>query len=132
MNLADLVDEILSVLDGVAGINVAAAGVGATPPTPFIELPEVTYGEYGPGLDRITDLALTVVFGPAANEQTFRLALQHASTTGPQSIPYALRQHTWTSCHTVFVRKAEPDTVEWRGANAAIAYVFHLDISGAP
>ena len=134
MNLADFLDEVWGVLAAVPGLNVPSDGPGvhSGPPAPFVELPDVTYGEYGPGLDRIPDLGVTVVFGPANNAETFRLALEHASTRGVRSIPAVLAAHKWTSCHTVRVGRAEPTTVEIRERNTALAYVFHLDISGAP
>lgn len=134
MNLADLLDEIWEVLEDVPGLNVPddGPGVRTVPPAPYLELPDVTYGEYGNGLDRIPDFGLTVVFGPAGNAAVFRTALEAASTTGTRSIPAALRAHDWTTCHTLRVGNAEPATVNERGANPAVAYVFHLDISGAP
>lgn len=134
MNLADVLDELWVVLEGIPGLNVPddGPGVSGAPPTPFVELPDVTYGEYGPGLDRITDLGLTVVFGPANNRQTYRAALEAASTSGARSIPAVLRAHNWEACHTMRVARAEPTEVDLRGANTALAYVFHLDITGAP
>lgn len=134
MNLADFLDEVWAVLEDIPGLNVPddGPGVSGAPPTPYVELPDVTYGDYGPGLDRIPDLGLTVVFGPANNRQTYRAALEAASTSGTRSIPAALRAHTWTTAHTVRVARAEPTEIELRGANTALAYVFHLDITGAP
>lgn len=134
MRLDDLLDELWTVLEGVPGLNVAddGPGVHAPGPAPYVELPEVVYGEYGPGLDRISDLGLTVVFGPANNRATFRSALEYASTSGARSIPAVLYAHTWVHAHTVRVSRAEPTTVETRGSNTQLAYVFHLDISGAP
>lgn len=133
MNLADFLDEVWAVLDTVPDLNIPDDQSGsASPPTAYLELPDVTYGEYGPGLDRITDYGLTVVFGPANNELVFRTALEAASTTGARSIPRALRLHTWTTVHTLYVKSAEPTSIERQGSNRALAYVFHLDISGAP
>jgi hypothetical protein len=135
MNLADLLDEIFAVLEDVPGLHVPTDGPGVQSgglPAPHVELPEVNYGEYGAGLDRISDLGLVIAFGPANNVQTFRDALEGASTSGARSIPAALLAHQWEACHTVRVARAEPDIVEPRGGNPLLAYVFHLDISGAP
>lgn len=134
MNLVTFFDEVWTVLGAVDGLNVPSDGPGVrtVPPAPYLELPAVTYGEYGPGLDRIPDLGLTVVFGPAGNAEVFGAALAAASTSGAASIPAALRAHTWTSVHTLRVGMAEPETVTDRGGNPAVAYTFHLDISGAP
>jgi len=134
MNLADVLDEIWVVLEDVPGLHVPddGPGVHASAPAPFVELPEVSYGDLGAGLDRIEDLGLTVVFGPANNAQTFRTALEFASTSGARSIPAALLGHQWASCHTLVPRRAEPTIVEPRGSNPQLAYVFHLDITGAP
>jgi hypothetical protein len=133
MNLADVMDELWEVLEDVPGLNVPddGAGVHASPPAPFVELPEIVYGDAGAGLDRIADLGLTVVFGPANNTQTYRRALEYASTTGMRSIPAALLAHEWTSCHTLRPGRAEPATVDVRGGNPALAYIFHIDITGA-
>jgi hypothetical protein len=133
MNLADLLDEIWSVLEDVPGLHVPddGPGVSGAVPAPYLELPEVTYGALGAGLDRIEDLGLTVVFGPANNVQVFRDALEHASTSGARSIPAALLAHKWTSCYTLRPGRAEPTIVEPRAANPQIGYVFHLDITGS-
>lgn len=132
MILDDLYDEIWQVLSDVPGLHVPVDGPGvrAGVPAPYVELPEIVYGDYGPGLDRIEDLALTVVFGPAHNAEVFRDALQYASTSGARSVPAALRAHTWQHCHTLYVRRAEPETLPDRGGTPALGYTFHLDISG--
>lgn len=135
MNLPDVFDEIFAVLDD-AGIGLTVpddrGGVRARPPSPYVELPEITYAAAGPGLDRIPDLGLVVVFGPANNAKVFRTALEYASTTGPKSIRAALMAHTWESCDTVFVTRAEPTEETVHGSNPQIAYTFHIDITGAP
>lgn len=133
MDLAAFFDEIFAVLDAAAiGLNIPdeGGGVRAGVPAPFVELPRIVYGEPGPGLDRISELGITVIFGPANNANVFRLALEYASPGGAKSIPAALRAHTWTTVGTVYVRDAEPSTETLQGANPAIAYTFHLDITG--
>lgn len=135
MNLADLLDEVWAVLEDVPGLHVSddGPGVGAGGyPAPYIELPEIKYGDLGPGLDRIEDLGLTIAFGPATNASVFRSALEYASTSGARSITAALLAHHWVACHTLVPRWAEPTTLEPRGANPLLGYVFHLDITGAP
>lgn len=133
MNLASVMDEIFAVLEAAdIGLNVPGDGPGVRGgiPAPYVELPDVTYGEPGPGLDRVPDLGLTVVFGPANNATVFRTALLYASPSGTQSIRAALMAHTWTSCGTLFVARAEPSLETVAGQNPAIAYTFHLDITG--
>lgn len=133
MDLVAFFDEVFEVLDAAAiGLNVPSdkGGTRAGPPAPYVELPEITYQEPGPGLDRIKDLSVTVIFGPANNSKVFRQALAYASPGGSLSIPAALRAHTWVSCGTVFVKSAEPSTEDVQGNNPAIAYTFHLDITG--
>lgn len=135
MILTDLLDEIWGVLEDIPGLNVSDDGPGSgsgAMPAPHLELPEITYGQYGPGLDSIPDLALIVVFGPANSERVYREALEAASTTGARSIPLALAGHDWTACHTLRVAMAIPTTIEQRGGNLALAYEFHLHITGAP
>jgi hypothetical protein len=135
MILPDLLDEIFEVLDAAdIGLHVPGDGPGVhgSVPAPYMELPDVTYGAGGPGLDRIEDLGLTIVFGPANNSHVFRTALAYASTTGALSITAAFRAHHWTSCGTLRVGRAEPTIESLLGANPALAYTFHLDITGAP
>lgn len=135
MRLDLLLDELFDVLDAAdIGLHVPTDGAGvlASPPSPYVELPDVTYGSGGPGLDRIPDLGLTVVFGPASNADVFRTALQYASTSGPLSITAALHAHTWVQCGTLRVGNAEPIEATMMGANPALAYTFHIDITGAP
>lgn len=133
MNLALVMDEIFATLEAAnIGLNVPGDGPGVRGgvPAPYVELPEIKYGLPGPGLDRIEDLGLTVVFGPANNATVFRTALLYASPSGPESIRAVLMAHTWTSCGTLFVARAEPTLENVAGANPAIAYTFHLDITG--
>lgn len=133
IDLVAFLDEVFATLDAAAiGLNVPTdkGGVRAGPPAPYVELPEITYGEPGPGLDRITDLGITIVFGPANNVQVFRLALAYASPSGSKSVAAALQSHAWTSCGTVFVKSAEPSVETVQGSNPSIAYTFHLDITG--
>lgn len=133
MRLDLFLDEILQVL-GAADISLTVPDeTGARagePPAPYVELPSVQYQEPGPGLHRIPDLTLTVVFGPANNPKVFRTALQYASTTGPTSVWQALDSHTWTTVGTVFVRSAEPNYDTVRGQQAQVAYDFHIDVTG--
>jgi len=134
MRLEDVLDEILAVLAAAdVGLNVPDdQGVRGGPPAPYVELPEITYGESGPGLDRIADYGLMIIFGPATNSQVFRLALAFASSGGEQSVKLMLEAHQWQTCGTVFVKSAEPSLETERGGNPAIAYTFHIDITGRP
>lgn len=134
MDLAAFFDEIFQVLDA-AGIGlvvpVDGPGVHGDVPAPYTQLPDITYCEPGPGLHRIPDLGLMVVFGPANNATVFRLALEYASPAGAKSVRQALEAHTWVTVGTVFVKSAEPSTEILRGANPALAYTFHIDVTGA-
>lgn len=131
MRLDEVLDELWVCLETVAGLNVAddGPGVHARPPAPATELPAVTYGAYGAGLDKVT-LGLLVAFGQPNNAQTFRDALEFASTSGPRSIPAALLAYEWTTCHTVRCDNAEPvlDTIN---GHPMVAYQFIITITGA-
>jgi hypothetical protein len=133
MILADLYDEIFEVLDAAdIGLNVPGDGPGTRsgPPAPYVELPDITYAAGGPGNHRIDDLGLMIIVGPANNRQTYRLALELASTTGTKSIPARLAAHTWVHCGTLFVARAEATLETVQGGNPAFAYTFHLQITG--
>lgn len=131
--LAAVMDEIFTVLDAAGiGLNVPGEGSGvrARPPAPYVELPTINYQEPGPGLHRIPDLGLTVVFGQANNAKVFRTALEYASPAGPKSVRAALHAHHWTSCGTLFVLSAEPGIEVVQGSNPAITYTFKIQITG--
>lgn len=135
MNLPALYDEIFTVLAAAdIGLHVPddGPGVRAGVPAPYIELPEVMYGDAGTGLSRIPDLTLTVVVGQANNANVFRAALDYAASGQPQSVKDALEAHTWTNCDTVFVKRAEPDVEPIQGSNALLMYHFHIDVTGRP
>lgn len=131
--LADLMDEIFAVLDA-AGIGLVVpaegSGVRARPPAPYMELPNILYQEPGPGLSRIPELGLTIIFGPANNSKVFRTALEYASPAGPKSVRAALHAHHWTKCGTLFVLSAEPGIEMIQGKNPALAYTFKIQITG--
>jgi len=133
VNLPTFFDEIFTVL-GAADIGLTIPderGARASdPPAPYVALPTINYQEPGPGLHRISDLVLTVVFGPANNPTVFRTALEYASSTGPKSLWAAIRGHQWVSVGTVFIRSAEPNLESVRDSNPQVAYDFHLDITG--
>lgn len=132
MNLPDLLDEIFGVLEDVPGLNVPETpGVQARMPSPSVELPEVVYGEHGPGLDRISDLVLMIIFGQPNNAQVFRSALEYASTSGARSIRAALQAHAWEACSTLYVARAEPIVDTFNG-HPGLAYAFHIQITGRP
>lgn len=132
LDLVALMDELFTVLETAGiGLNVPddRGGVRAGPPSPYMELPELVYGEPGPGLDRIPDLGCTVIFGPANNAKVFKTALAYASPAGDYSIPAALLAHEWVAAGTVWVTRAEPSIENVQGNNPSIAYTFHLDIT---
>lgn len=130
--LADLMDEILSVLDAAnIGLVVPSkGGVRARPPAPYVELPTINYQQPGPGISRIPEFGLVVIFGPANNPEVFRTALEYASPGGPKSIRAALHAHDWVKCGTLFVTSAEPGIEVVQGQNPAISYTFKIDITG--
>lgn len=129
MRLDDFSDELFEVLGDVPGLNVPQPGDIATPPTPYIELPEVTYGQHGAGLNGVT-LTMLVAFGQPNNPEVFRDALEYASDEGTRSIPAALLAHQWTTVHTVRAESVRPvlDTVQ---GHLQLAYEFTLQITGA-
>lgn len=132
MILSAVVDEMFATLDAAdIGLNVPGRGGSRRrPPAPYIELPDIVYGAGGPGLHRIDDLGLLIKFGPANNEEVFKLALDYASTGGPKSIKTTLEAHHWVACGTVFVARAEPTIEGEMGNNPALGYTFHIQITG--
>lgn len=133
MNLVTFFDEIFDVLEA-AGIGLTipddGPGVRASPPAPYVQLPTLAYQDPGPGLHRIPDLELSIVFGQANNTQVFRTALAYASPAGPLSVRAALHAHDWVSVGTVYVTGADPFLEALAAGNPLIAYTFHLDVTG--
>lgn len=126
-------DELYATLAGAGlGLHVpgSSGGVRSKAPAPYVELPDIVYGAGGPGLHRIDDLGLTIVFGPGNNAKVFRTALQFASPTGASSIKQVLEAHHWVRAGTVFVARAEPTIEAIQAANPSLAYTFHLQITG--
>jgi hypothetical protein len=131
VNLSDLLDEVFDVLAGVPGLTAPGAGtVRITPPAPYAELPEVTYGAHGNGLDALA-LEIAVYFGQPTERGVFSTALEYASTSGAKSIPAALEAHSWAACDTLYVRSAAP-AVDNVSGHPLLGYVFTLDITGRP
>jgi hypothetical protein len=133
MNLAELYDEIFTVLDAAQielHVPNDGPGVRGAVPAPYVELPPIVYGAGGPGLHRIDDLGLAIFFGPANNATVFRTALAYASTTGDKSIKSVLEAHAWEACGTMFVASAEPTVETVQGSNPSLGYTFHLQITG--
>lgn len=132
MNPRLILDEILTCMTGIPGLNVPD-DTGKTlfaPPGPMISLPEITYGSDGAGIDRITDLQLTVFVGPTANPEVYRRALAYASTDGDLSVWAAVRAYDWTTLDTAYVTRAEP-TVDDPAGRSLLGYIFHIDITGS-
>lgn len=130
MRLDDFLDELWSVLGDVPGLNVDAAGAIGSAPAPYAELPEITYGQHGHGLNGVR-LRLVVWFGQPNNTEVYADALEYASDEGTRSIPAALSAHTWTTVHTCRAASATP-VVDTINNHPALAYEFLLDVTGAP
>lgn len=132
MNLELIAGELALALKTVPGMRVPPWGVKAIqPPAAVIALPErVDYDQtYGRGLDRFPDWPVVVLVGqPEQRASRTRLA-KYAAGAGTASVKARLEAYAYTTCDSVSVVWAEPDTAKYAGVDY-LAMIFHLDITG--
>lgn len=131
MNLADVMDEIATRLDTLAGLRVFAHPPGSvTPPAAIVAYPE-TYtfdATYGRGMDRLT-LPVVLVVGKASDRAARDALAAYVDGSGASSIKALIEGGTYTTFHTVRVNGVEFDPITI-GGTEYIAALFDLDIAG--
>lgn len=131
MNLADVMDEIGTALEGIDGLRVFPYWADRiTPPAAIVAWPDpVTYdATMGRGADQMT-LPLFVLVGRFDARSTRDRLAVYLDGSGDSSVKAVLEAHTWTSCDSVRVASATVDSY----TVAAVDYLgaeFSLDIFG--
>jgi hypothetical protein len=131
MNLDDVMDEIATRLDTIAGLRCFAWPPGtATPPAAIVSYPnDYTYDEtYGRGMDRMT-LPVVVLVGRPTDRSTRDALAQYVNGSGAASVKAVLESGTYTALHTLRVMSADFDVYQLGGTDY-LAAIFELDIAG--
>ncbi|GIE46203.1 hypothetical protein [Actinoplanes lobatus] len=134
MILADVMDEVSTVLAQVTGLRVQAYPASTiTPPAGVVNYPVapgIRYHQtYGRGETSYPDVEVTLVTSRVTDRSARDQASAWCSDTGDQSVVDRLEAHTWTSCDDVTVVAAEFETVTIGGTDY-LGVIFHLSITG--
>ncbi|HEV8568981.1 MAG TPA: hypothetical protein VGQ92_18185 [Actinoplanes sp.] len=132
MNLEAVAGEIGTALQTITGLRVPPWGVKQiTPPAAVIALPErIDYDStFARGSDRFPDLAVIVLVGKPEERASRKALAAYADGSGAQSVKAAVEAYTYTSCSSVRVAWAEPDSAKFAGIDY-LAMIFHLDVTG--
>lgn len=132
MNLAEVMDEIATVMSGITGLNVFAYPVGSlTAPAGYVSYPqEIMYDETaGRGSDRFVDLPIVLVNGRADSEGARDAVAVWTAGDGPGSVKALMEAHTWQSCDLVTVTTCEFDGERIAGTEY-LAAMFKATVDG--
>jgi hypothetical protein len=132
VNLADVMDDLATQLDTIAGLRVHAHPPGKiTPPAAVVTYPE-TYDfdqTYARGMDRL-ELPVVVLVGKVSARASRDDLARFCDGSGADSVKAVLEAGTYTAFDTVRVTKAEFDII----AIASVEYLaatFTVDITGS-
>ena len=130
MNIADVMDEIATQLDTIAGLRVVAHWPGSiSPPTAIVAMPDTTFDEtYGRGMDRM-QMPVVLAVGKVVDRSARDAVAAYVNGSGPKSVKQVVEAGTYTAFDTVRVMSAEFDTYAF-GAVEHLVAVFQLDIAG--
>lgn len=132
MRLADVMDEIASVLSQITGLRVEAYPADSlSPPAAAVSYPaSIDYDEtYGRGEDQFTDLPFIVVAGEATTRSSRDLLSEWTAGDGPRSVKRVMESRVWTSCDDVHVSVAEIAVVKVAGVEL-ISALFKATVVG--
>ncbi len=132
MNLADVMDEVATVMSGLTRINVHAVPPGSiTPPAGIVGYPDsIDFDQtYGRGVDQITDLSIWVVTGKVTDKTARDRVAAWSAGSGPESIKARMQAHTWISCDDLTVTAVTFSTVDI-GGQEWLAAEFVATVTG--
>lgn len=132
MNLADVMDELGTVLDTITGLRVYDYNADRiTPPAAVVALPEgIDYdATYAHGKDMMT-LEVTVMVGKVSDRASRDQIAVYADGSGSKSIKATLDNATYTKCDSVSVKSAEFDVIRVATIDY-LAAVFTVAIAGS-
>lgn len=131
MNIDDVMDQVASALDTIAGLRVYAYPPGeVVPPAAIVGYPDsVTFDEtYGRGMDRMT-LPVVVVIGVPTERQTRDLLTAYCAGSGSSSVKATIESASYSALHTIRVTGIDFDVFRI-GATDHMAALFDCDIAG--
>lgn len=116
MILAEIMDEVATVLQEITGLRVFAWPPGSVvPPAGVVSYPEsIDYDQaYQRGEDQVTDLGIVLVAGIVTARQTRQLISDWSAGAGSASVKQRMEAHRWVSCDdlTVTSCKIEPVSI---------------------
>lgn len=132
MNIANVMDELATQLDTIAGLRVYDFPPGsAVPPFAVIGFPDsIDYdATYGRGSDTTT-VPVVICVGRASERVAHDQIAAYTDGSGSTSVKTVLEAHTYTSCDSILVRKATFDIYTLGGTDYRAA-VFSIDIVGS-
>lgn len=132
MNLGDVMDELATRIDTVAGLRVFAYPPGtAVPPAAIVGYPtNYTYDEtYKRGMDRMR-LPVVVLVGRPIDRSTRDAISQYVDGSGAASLKAVIESGTYTAFHTVRVVDVDFDVYQLASIDY-LAAIFELDIAGS-
>lgn len=133
MNLADLMDEVASVLDEITGLRVTAFPPATlSPPAGYVTYPEeVSFDEtYGRGTDRISGLKFALLSGKVTDRSARDVVCAWAAGTGEKSVKQLMEAHRWASCDDLTVESCSFDVETIAGVDY-LAVVFSANAYGS-
>jgi hypothetical protein len=132
MNLADVMDEVATQLDTIAGLRVFAFPPDSlSPPSGWMAYPEeYTYDStYGRGMDRISNLGVVIVVGKVSDRSARDQLGEYADGSGSKSVKAVLEAGAYTAFDTIRVASVIFD-VYTVASTDYLAALFTLDIAG--
>lgn len=132
MDLGDVMDEVSTRLDTIAGLRCFAWPPGAAvPPAAVVGYPsDYTYdATYGRGMDRMT-LPVVVLVGRPTDRSTRDAIAAYVNGSGSASVKAVLESGTYTALHTLRVMSVDFDVYQLGGTDY-LAAIFDLDIAGS-
>jgi hypothetical protein len=132
VDLEDVSEEIRTALAAITGLRLPPWGVESVePPAAIVALPEsVDFDEtYGRGKDRYPDLSVVVLVAAPEDRASRKALAVYADGSGASSVKAVLEAHTWTTCDSVRVTRADFDVLTFAGSTY-LGVIFHLDIIG--
>jgi hypothetical protein len=132
MNLADVMDQVGTQLDTIAGLRVHPFPPDRlSPPSAWLGYPEDYEFDktYGRGMDRINNLPVVVAVAKVSDRKARDLIGVYVNGSGAKSVKAVLEAGTYTAFHTIRVASVNFDILTV-GGDDYLAALFLVDIAG--
>lgn len=131
MNIADVMDDLGTALETIAGLRVFPYWADRiTPPAAVVAWPDpLTYDStFGRGSDRV-ELAVMVMVGKVDSRTARDKVAAYADGSGASSVKVAIESHTPTAYHSARVQRCEFGVVTVASVEY-LAATFYIDLTG--